>query len=189
MNEAGQVKYFNGDSKNSAQHTTTGVLEITPVGKTKLIRHGEKLEIMPDKLLWIDTKKQVAVLAALLLPKKSRDDFGTRLALGFTLGQTKRHRQYVLAPFDEAKNIGELTPIDAPARHIVFGREGLTTKTWHYHNETESVSHTPHHHNSLHDIMEHLGDFTSNKHFQITFESTRLWLRDLSAHGTLALGP
>lgn len=166
-----------------------GLVQVSQPTVHRTIRYGENAFLHPEKLLWIDTTRHIAVLTALLLPKFSHADFKGRLVLGFRIGQTRRQREYIVAPFDESGNLGAITPVHSPIQRIIFGRDGLMHKAFHSGTKSHFISHTPNGHESISDLMGQVGPFTSDKHLEIGFETKKVEVKSISPYGVLAIVP
>lgn len=186
MQETGSAIYSIAKEAGLLSSPHQGIIHMAASGAKHHFMRGDTLAVHPEKLLWIDSFQNIAILAAVLLPRLRHDDFTGRLALGFWLGQTQRQRQYVLAPFDESGALGHITAIHPPIQHAVFGRHGLIGKAFHAATSSEFISHIPHHHDDLRGIIGQVGGFTSPEHLQISFDQPLLRLKDKSEYGTIA---
>jgi hypothetical protein len=187
--ETGPVFYSSVKNNSLFVRPAEGVIQVAHPGLQTHLANGKVTHLHSEKLLWIDGRKNIAVIAALLLPIASAQDFSGRIALGFRLGLTQRQRQYILAPFDTSGRIGDETSMQPLTHHITFGRSGLIKKVLDSTQDSELQGHTPQHHESLKGIMEQVGHYTSDMHFEISLKSTILQLRDISLHGTWAVAP
>lgn len=162
------------------------LIQVSQPATSRIIQNTESIHLHPEKLLWIDADKGIAVLSAFLLPKFSRIDFKGRVVLGFRLGQTKRNREYILAPLDESGHLGHITPVHSPVQRVILGRSGLLHKAFHIGTQTHFISQTPDHHESIRGLMEQVGTFTSDQHLEIGFENEMIEMRNNSPYGTYA---
>lgn len=163
------------------------LIQVSQPTTNRVIQNSESIHLHSEKLLWIDAEKGIAVLSAFLLPKFSHLDFKGRIALGFRLGQTKRNREYIMAPFDESGHLGHITPVHNPVQRVIFGRSGLLHKAFHLGTQTHFISQTPEHHESIRGLMEQVGTFTSDQHLEIGFENDLIEVRNTSPYGTFAV--
>jgi hypothetical protein len=186
VQETGSVLYSNAKITQLLQRPHEGIIQLIPNANGRRLLHEEAIEIHPDRLLWIDIKHHVGILAALRIPRSNPHDYSGRLAFGVTLNQTSARRQYMLASYDEMGGIGEPTYLHNPTLQLIFGRSGLLKKAIHLLNNSEFISHIPHSSNTSDGIVGQVGAFTSEKHLSINLSGPLLRLKNLSEHGTIA---